>query len=453
MTKNEKIAAIDAIAEDPSVTLENFAHLDINKILRKIDMRLVPMLTVLYLLSFLDRGNIGNAKIEGLAEDLHLTGAEYNWCLTAFFFTYCAFEVPSNMLLKRLRPSIWLPSIMVAWGIVMTLMGLVKDFNGLLIARIFLGVTEAGLFPGVVFCVGGLAGWRWIFILEGLLTFLVAIIAYFVLVDYPETASFLTVEERAFITYRLKYDGQDANTEHGYRVAQTDRSDKKFFFAAFKDWQIWVNVVVYWGYVCPLYGISLFLPTIIKELGYKTTTAQLLTVPIYVVASAITIAVAYAADRKRLRSPWILVGLCFQAVGFIMCIATSHPGVTYAGIFIAACALYQCQPSNITWLSNNLSGSYKRAVGMGIQISVGNLAGAMASNFYRSADAPRYILGHGLEIGFICMGIVALLIQVFNYRRINKQREIALAEGEAEKYNPEELGELGDKAVTFRYTL
>ncbi|KAI4729608.1 MFS general substrate transporter [Aureobasidium sp. EXF-10728] len=414
MTKDEKIAAIDAIAEDPSVTLESFAHLDINKILKKIDMRLVPMLTVLYLLSFLDRGNIGNAKIEGLAEDLHLTGAEYNWCLT--------------------------------------------DFNGLLIARIFLGVTEAGLFPGVVFyntmwyCryevqvrqayffsaasvagafsgllaygisymegVGGLAGWRWIFILEGLLTFVVAIVAFFVLVDYPETASFLTVEERAFITYRLKYDGQDANTEHGYRVAQTDRSDKKFLFAAFKDWQIWVNIVVYWGYVCPLYGISLFLPTIIKELGYKTTTAQLLTVPIYVVASAITIAVAYAADRKRLRSPWIL-----------------------------------CQPSNITWLSNNLSGSYKRAVGMGIQISVGNLAGAMASNFYRSTDAPRYILGHGLEIGFICMGIVALLIQVSSYRRINKQRESALARGEAEKYTPEELGDLGDKAVTFRYTL
>ncbi|TIA53911.1 MFS general substrate transporter [Aureobasidium pullulans] len=493
MTKDEKIAAIDAIAEDPSVTLESFAHLDINKILRKIDMRLVPMLTILYLLSFLDRGNIGNAKIEGLAEDLNLTGADYNWCLTAFFFTYCAFEVPSNMLLKKLRPSIWLPSIMVAWGIVMTLMGLVKDFHGLLIARIFLGVTEAGLFPGVVFyntmwyCryevqvrqayffsaasvagafsgllaygisymegVGGLAGWRWIFILEGLLTFLVAIVAYFVLVDYPETASFLTVEERAFITYRLKYDGQDANTDHGYRVAQTDRSDKKFLFAAFRDWQIWVNIVVYWGYVCPLYGISLFLPTIIKELGYKTTTAQLLTVPIYVVASAITIAVAYAADRKRLRSPWILVGLCFQAIGFIMCISTSHPGVTYAGIFIAACALYQCQPSNITWLSNNLSGSYKRAVGMGIQISVGNLAGAMASNFYRSTDAPRYILGHGLEIGFICMGIVALLIQVFNYRRINKQREASLAAGEAENFTPEALGDLGDKAVTYRYTL
>lgn len=93
-----------------------------------------------------------NAKIEGLSDDLGLTGAQYNWCLTAFFFTYCAFEVPSNMLLKKLRPSIWLPTIMVAWGVVMTLMGIVQNYHGLLAARIFLGVAEAGLFPGVVRC-------------------------------------------------------------------------------------------------------------------------------------------------------------------------------------------------------------------------------------------------------------------------------------------------------------
>lgn len=141
--------------------MANFAHLDEKKILRKMDLRLIPMLAILYLLSFLDRGNIGNAKIEGLAEDLKLTGGQYNWTLTvwkallnwnqilltlcqAFFFTYAAFEVPSNLLLKKLRPSIWLPSIMVAWGLVMTLMGIVQNYHGLLIARIFLGVTEAG---------------------------------------------------------------------------------------------------------------------------------------------------------------------------------------------------------------------------------------------------------------------------------------------------------------------
>lgn len=151
LDKTEQIREIDAAITDPNVTLESFAHLDIKKIHRKMDMRLIPMLTLLYLLSFLDRGNIGNAKIEGLSEDLNLTGSEYNWCLTAFFFTYAAFEVPSNMLLKKLRPSIWLPSIMVLWGIVMTLMGIVQNYAGLLSARIFLGVAEAGLFPGVVY--------------------------------------------------------------------------------------------------------------------------------------------------------------------------------------------------------------------------------------------------------------------------------------------------------------
>jgi MFS family permease len=113
------------------------------------DVRLIPMLALLYLLSFLDRGNIGNAKIEGLQEDLKMEASQYNWCLTVFFFSYAAFEVPSNLLLKKLRPSRWLPIIMVAWGIVMTLMGIVQNYHGLLIARIFLGVAEAGLFPGV----------------------------------------------------------------------------------------------------------------------------------------------------------------------------------------------------------------------------------------------------------------------------------------------------------------
>lgn len=127
------------------------SNVDRQKTLRKMDIRLIPMLAVLYLLSFLDRGNIGNAKIQGMQEDLKLTGHQYSLCATVFFFTYCAFEIPSNLLLKRFRPSIWLPSIMVAWGSVMTLMGLVHNYHGLLIARLFLGVAEAGLYPGVAY--------------------------------------------------------------------------------------------------------------------------------------------------------------------------------------------------------------------------------------------------------------------------------------------------------------
>ncbi|KAI1459143.1 MFS general substrate transporter [Annulohypoxylon moriforme] len=483
--------------EDPATartTLESFADLDEKKILRKMDIRLIPPLTILYLLSYLDRGNIGNAKIEGLQEDLGMSSDQYNLCLTVFFFTYGLFEVPSNLVLKKLRPSIWLPLLMVVWGIVMTLMGIVRGFQGLLITRLFLGVAEAGLFPGCAYyltlwyCrheiqlrqamffsaasiagafsgllafaiakmdgVGNLEGWRWIFILEGLLTIVIASIEFFVLHDFPVTASFLTPKEREFIMFRLKYQGQYQGTELGQiRVPQAEEFDWKYVRDAFKDWQIWVNIFVYWGIVCPLYGISLFLPTIIKNLGYSASTAQLMTVPIYVVSAILSVTFAFLSDQAGKRSPFIISFLLMMIVGFSMCISSTNPRVVYAGVFVASCAIYSAFPGLLAWLSNNLAGSCKRSAGIAIQIGIGNFAGAMASNFYRQKDSPRYILGHGLELGFISVGIIAALILVYGYTTINKARDEAIRQGEGAQLTAEELSAKGDRAVTFRYMI
>ncbi|KAI9841559.1 MAG: hypothetical protein M1837_000605 [Sclerophora amabilis] len=472
----------------------DFSHIDEKKILRKMDIRLIPMLALLYLLSFLDRGNIGNAKIEGLVPDLNMTEPQYNWTLTVFFFTYCAFEVPSNLLLKKLRPSIWLPTIMVAWGLVMTLMGIVKDFHGLLLARLFLGVAEAGLFPGIAYYItlwyirteaqyrqalffsaasvagafsgllafgiakmdgiGGLEGWRWIFILEGIATVVVALFAYFLIFDFPDTASFLTPEERAWVVYRLKYQGSD---ESAQKVAETDQFQWKFVRDAFSDWQIYVGLIMYWGIVCPLYGISLFLPTIINQLGYQSSTAQLLTVgnrsPIYITAAVCSVIMAYYSDKNGQRIPFIFGAMLLIAIGFIMTLPASAsgkaPGVVYAGVFIATIGIYAAFPGNITLLANNLSGSYKRSAGMAIHIGAGNLGGAMASNFYRSADSPKYILGHSLELGFVIAGLMAVVVLRLSYSRINKAR----ARNGTGDYSEQELSELGDKSPTYRYVL
>jgi MFS family permease len=213
-------------------------------------------------------------------------------------------------LLKKMRPSRWLPFIMVrssrtpfnsmrksnpsnnlcqvGWGVVMTLMGIVQNYHGLLISRLFLGVAEAGLFPGVAYyltmwyCrheiqlrqslffsaasiagafsgllafgiakmdgIGGLEGWRWIFILEGIVTVLVAVLAFFMLHDFPETASFLTEEERAFVVYRLKYQSQLHGADDGRpQVPQAEEFKWKYVRQAFFDWQVWVNIIAYWG--------------------------------------------------------------------------------------------------------------------------------------------------------------------------------------------------------------
>ena len=217
-------------------------------------------------------------------------------------------------------------------------------------------------------------------------------------------------------------------------------------------------------------SISLFLPTIIKELGYTSSTAQLLTIPIYITAAVLAVAVAWFSDRQGQRSPFILACMSAIGIGFLICIIASGrglPGLVYAGVFIAVCGIYPAFPGNVTWLSNNLSGSYKRSAGMAIQIGVGNLGGgkslssqcwstasltgnlAMASNFYRKTDSPKYLLGHGLELAFLVSGMIAVLAMRFNYRRINKKRDAIPLENYANK----DMSSLGDRAPTFRYVL
>jgi sugar phosphate permease len=121
------------------------------RLLRKIDWMLIPFLSLLYLLSFLDRTNIGNARLANLENDLGMKGLDYNVALSVFFPWYVAAEIPSNLAMKRFRPSIWIPCIMIAWGICCTFMGFVTNYAGLLAARMALGVAEGGLFPGITY--------------------------------------------------------------------------------------------------------------------------------------------------------------------------------------------------------------------------------------------------------------------------------------------------------------
>lgn len=132
------------------------AHFDqgaTKRLIRKIDWTLIPFLALLYLLSFLDRTNIGNARLAGLEKSLGMNpqGLDYNVALSVFFPWYVAAEIPSNLAMKRFRPSVWIPSIMVAWAICCTLMGLVHNYAGLLACRMALGIAEGGLFPGITY--------------------------------------------------------------------------------------------------------------------------------------------------------------------------------------------------------------------------------------------------------------------------------------------------------------
>ncbi|BDD55435.1 hypothetical protein MAP00_000956 [Monascus purpureus] len=283
---------------DEGLSEEEKAKID-RRLLWKLDCRLVPWLSLLYLVSFLDRTNIGNAKLDGLQEDTHMSDTQYNDTLTIFFISYSVFEPLTNVLLKRLRPSVFIPIIMTLWGLCMTFMGFVHNFSGLMAARWFLGLTEAGLFPGISYylsCwykrsefgvrmaiffsaaalagsfggllaaaiakmdgIGGKAGWSWIFILEGLGTIIIGVLSFWMVYDFPDEARFLSDEDRRRVLRRLAEDQQSSAEHEQFRM--------DYLWASLKDWKTYLTAIIYMGCDGPLYAFSLFTPTIINQLG------------------------------------------------------------------------------------------------------------------------------------------------------------------------------------------
>ncbi|EFQ87463.1 hypothetical protein P3342_002454 [Pyrenophora teres f. teres] len=393
-------------------------------LLRKLDLRLLPAVSILYLLSFLDRSNVANARIEGLTKDLKMTGNQYLTGLTLYFVGYVLFELPCNIVLKRTTPKFWLPTLTLAWGVVATLMGVIHNREGFFAVRFFLGVAESGLFPGVVYylsmwykrnerqyrislffsCaslagafggilaygiahmrnVGGYAGWRWIFILEGLFTILVAIIAYWFISNYPDTVSWLSKDERAFIQARLKADS-DATNDEAFLWSEV--------LIAAKDVKVWLYAFAFHTMSLPLYTLSLFLPTIIRDMGYTSAQSQLLTIPPYAVATLFTIFWAILSERYARRALFILTTTTVAIIGYIILLANTdpkaRPGISYLGTFFAAIGIYPSVALVLCWPAINVSGQTKRATANAMQISIGNLGAVLGTQLYRANSGPR----------------------------------------------------------------
>ncbi|KAK4459420.1 major facilitator superfamily domain-containing protein [Cladorrhinum samala] len=480
----EEIAMNIPADPDAHLTADEKADVD-RRLLWKLDMKLMPWLCFLYLLAFLDRTNIGNAKIAGLSKDLGLSPQSYNATLTIFFVSYAIFEPVTNILLKKYRPSVFIPIIIVSWGACMLGMGFVKNWSGLMAARWFLGLAEAGLFPGVTYYLscwykrsefglraaiffsaaaisgsfGGLLaaaiekmhgtanlpGWAWIFILEGLLTILAGIASFWMVHDFPDEATFLSEEDRRRVIHRLKADKQSSAEHEAY--------SNKALWDSLKDWKMWVGMVIYMGCDMPLYAFSLFLPTIIADMGWNDSVirAQLMSVPPYVAAALLTVVIGYIADRTRAR------GICNIAVsvvgiaGFIMLLVSENPAVKYVGTFLGALGIYPCISNTITWVANNTEGVYKRGVVMGFVVGWGNLNGIVSSNIF--FNSPRFFEGHGAIIAFLTLFLfggsllMTLLLRKENARRLRGERD-HWVEGLTER----EIQALGDKRPDFIYT-
>ncbi|THZ10661.1 MFS general substrate transporter, partial [Aureobasidium pullulans] len=239
--------------------------------------------------------------------------------------------------------------------------------------------------------IGGYSGWRWIFIIEGLLTVIVGIIARFWVCDWPETANFLTEEERAMLTSRLQTDSGEAIM---------NRLDKAATKRIFSDWKIYTGVIMYMGIVNTGYSGSFFVPTIIRELGYTSASAQIRSIPIFIVAAICSIASAYLTDRLRHRFGFCIFGLVVASVGYVILLAQQglSVAVKYFALFLVVPGGYITQPIVLAWVQNCMSGHYKRSISAAMTVGFGNLGGIVASNVFFTEEAPLYKTGYGVGL-------------------------------------------------------
>ncbi|PLB52522.1 MFS general substrate transporter [Aspergillus steynii IBT 23096] len=455
----------DLKADISSAQIENaeealsFTPEEEKALVRKIDLYLLPMIWIMYLLSYLDRTNIGNAKISGMEDDLNLSSNEYSIALVVFFVGYVVFEVPSNLILSRSRPSLFLPGIMVVWGALTCVMAAVRDFKHLVVLRALLGCIEAGFAPGVLLVlsnwykrteqsrrfgvyisaailsgafggllaavitdglegVHGIRGWRWLFIVEGAATVGVGFIAMFILLDFPATSRKLSERERSIAVARLASENVTSMTDASERLTHVEA-----IVVSVKDWRTWMFVVGYMVIVGSS-TLSYFYPTLVQGLFNTSSTKQVnfLTVPIYAVAFVCTAITAYYSDRIPLwRGLVIAAWLTFSLICSVAVCLVYDFTARYALLVLMAAGLWATNGGCLAYASSAFAGLRPEARGVSLALvnALGNLAQIYGSYLFPEKDGPKYIMGFSVISAMLALGVVVFVVlHVWLRRRV-----------------------------------
>ncbi|KAM0544112.1 hypothetical protein ACHAPJ_011994 [Fusarium lateritium] len=445
--------------------------------LRKLDLRLAPLFAILYFIAYLDRSNIGNAAVAGLVEELGLSGSQFSTAVSVFFATYVAFELPVVLGLKKIRPNRAIALMCFGWSAVTIGTAFIKNFHELIAVRLLLGLAEAGFFPCLSLYItmvykreeqglrlaylftsvslagmfggllataitrigdsSGLKSWSWLYVIEGSISMCVVVWAFFGLPNDPTRAKFWKPEEKQVMLAR-----EIQRQEYlGSQVFEW-----KKVASAVKDPKVWVTALIQFFQDIILYGFSTFLPSILKfDLGFSPIEAQYLSVPVYFLGGVTFFAAAILGDKFKLRGTFLLVLDVFAIIGYAILLGVANnPGVRYFACYLIAIPLY-CGPGlNEIWINNNIAPHYRRATAIGLQQTIGNIAGVVAPQVYRQAP---YHLGHWCSLGSAIICVILISGQICYLYTLNKKKD-AIQRGEREDDRKETTGE---GQLDFRY--
>ncbi len=420
--------------------------------IRKLKWRILPFICLLYVVAYLDRINVGFAALT-MNRDLGISSQQYGFAVGIFFVGYFLFEIPSNLLLHRIGARVWIARILITWGIVAMLTGLVHNVQQLYIARFLLGLAEAGYYPGVVLyltywfrqreqaqaiaivligvpvtsILGGpisgfildhvhwlaLGSWRWLLILEGVPAVLCGILAYMILPTRPEEAKFLAPEERNWILGELAREHEKKISEHQVSLAET-----------FTHWRVWHLASIQFTALVGLYSLSFWMPQVVKALSthYSNTAVGWLVVIPQLVGLTSMVLVSRSSDRTLERRLHAGIAVLVSGIGWIGLSAAVTPMMSMLMLSLVAAGVYSFFGPFWSMPSEFLHG-YAAASGIAMINSIGNLggfAGPYTIGFIKDRTGSMY---WGLVFVGISMMLSAILLVLLPKKARARERK------------------------------
>ncbi|KAJ4270559.1 hypothetical protein NW762_002247 [Fusarium torreyae] len=461
---------------------------------QKLDVALLPLLSLLYLFNGLDRGNVGNAETQGFTKDIGAEPDDLNEAVSLFFVTFVVLQPISAAAGRYIGARHWIPFLMFCWGVVTIGQAFIKGRSALIATRLLIGAFEAGFYPTAVaylsffyprydFCVrlalfygqyaiagafsgsisygifhlhgGHLKNWQYLFVIEGALTCLFAMIAWLWLPNGPGSAWFLRADERIFAVERMKQDNAEY-VEHEYSDdgIEKNRLSKRDFVETLKDWKLWTVLVLNICASVPSQAFSVFLPLVVQGLGYESILANLMTVPPFVCGALGLYAFALSSDHYKERGYHIVGGLLIGIVGLILTVTISSNTGQYISLCVLLAGVYISAPLTMAWLSGNTPEPGKRALVLGVN-GFGNLGGVIGAQLYRQRYKPHYKLPFYVTLGFLAIALVGYVSYRFMLAAVNKRKRALLDTMTPEEVESERLNDrrYADKKLTFMYGL
>lgn len=405
-----------------------------NAVFRKVVRRIVPFLILCYVFSYLDRVNVGFAKLQ-MSDDLGFSEAAYGLGAGLFFIGYFLFEVPSNLMLQRIGARTWIARIMITWGLVSASFMFVNSETTFYVLRFLLGAAEAGFYPGVIlYCtywfpshrrarvialfmsaipvagifgnplsgwimdrfqgVNGWQGWQWMFLLEAIPALIIGVATLFYLDNGVRDAKWLSDEEKGIVERAIAEDTAH-QTVHGK------------VWDAFREPKVWLMCLIYFCFVMGQYALTFWMPTFVQSTGIEGSLAigVLSAVPFLAALVAMNV-FGRSADRHRERRWHLVIPSLMGAVGFSLAASWSgSTALSLAALSFAAAGVLTCAP--LFWsLPTAFLGGAAAAAGLAVINSVGNLAGFVSpymigalKDATGSTELPMYVLALSLVVG------------------------------------------------------